>query len=375
MEGGKKLNSALIARITVLPALAGFIALFALNFAIIALAMVLISAGLLCAPLGGLYTMGFIKVISDLSPTAFMAAGFFFLSFGCFLSLCVLKLAPFSTRLFYGYCYRLAGKRWRRIYTNFKITRFLILSLVLSVLSFGAMLTAQAVSVKGGFESTVIRERLVFNDAKYIYVSTSSLDFEIKRHSGQGIMLDYVNDSGIIAEESDENYLRLVQDDSFAVSLFAKDQFSYKMTLWLPENDYREFYLDSGSGDITLFETAALYTEVRTRSGTIRINDADKQIKATTAAGDIYCAYCEFTEPASFESKSGDIKITMPEYSGVKLKYRTEGGALLGDLMGQPEDFIGSVDLEKPASTTSELYVTTTSGSLTVDKTKPQKEN
>lgn len=367
------------ARILLLPALAGFVVLFAFNFAIIALALVSVSAGLLCTPLGILYTLGFIKMISDLSPMALMAAGLFFLFFGCFLSLSELKLAPFSTRLFYCYCSRFMGKRRRRIYSNFNITKFLIAALVLSVLSFGAVCAAQIQSVKNGFESTVIRERLEFGDAKYIYVSTSSLDFEIKRHNGQGILLDYVNDSKIIAEESDINYLRLTQDDSFAVSLFARDQFGYKMTLWLPENDYREFYLDSGSGDIALFGTAANYTEIHTRSGSIKITEADKQIDAAAISGNIYCDYREFEDMGSFETRSGDIRITMPESSGIKLEYRTDEGALLGDLMGQPEDFIGSIDIEKTAANSQgensgDLYVTTKNGSLTLGKSETRKE-
>ena len=359
------------ARILLLPALAGFVVLFAFNFAIIALALVSVSAGILCTPLGILYTLGFIKMISDLSPAALVATGFFFLFFGCFLSLTELKLAPFSTRLFYCYCSRFMGKRRRRIYSNFNITKFLITALVLSVISFGAVCAAQVQSVQNGFESTVIRERLVFSDAKYIFISTSSLDFEIKPHNGQGILLDYINDSRIITEESDINYLRLTQDDSFAVSLFAKDQFSYKMTLWLPENDYREFYLDSGSGDIALFGTAANYTEIHTRSGSIRITEADKQIDAAAISGNIYCDYREFVNMGSFETRSGDIKITMPENSGIKLEYRTDAGALSGDLMGQPEDFIGSIDMEKPAANSQgensgDLYVTTKNGSLTL---------
>ena len=366
------------ARILLLPALAGFAALFALNFSVIALALVSVSAGILCAPLGALYSFGIVKMISDLSPSALTAAGFFFLFFGCFLSLAELKLAPFCMRCFYRYCSRFMGKRWRRVYSNFNINKFLIAALVLSVLSFGAVYAAQVRSVQNGFESTVIRERLEFGDAKYIYVSTSGLDFEIKHYDGQGILLDYVNDSRIITEEADVNYLRLTQDDSFAISLFARDQFDYKMTLWLPENDYREFYLDSGSGDIALFGTAAGYTEIHTRSGNIKIIDADKQIDAAAISGNIFCDYLEFKHIGNYETRSGDIAITIPEDSGVKLEYRTDEGALLGDLMGQPEDFIGSIDISKTAYSQSEnsgeLYVTTKNGNLTLSKAETRKE-
>lgn len=104
------INRKIAARILLIPALAGFIVLFALNFAVIAIALISVSAGIICAPLGGIYSLGFVKVISDLSPSALTAAGFFFLFFGCFLSLFELKLAPFCARLFLPICLPIYGQ-------------------------------------------------------------------------------------------------------------------------------------------------------------------------------------------------------------------------------------------------------------------------
>lgn len=368
MKGEKKLNSTIAARIAAVPAAVGFAALFAVNFGLIGSAVILTSAGLICAPLGLFYAFGWIDIISDLSPYTLVAGGLFLVFFGIFLGLCVLKLAPFCVRALYRYIACFRGKRWRRIYSNFKTGKFAALSILFSAVSLGLTVGMYAVAERNGFEGTVVRDRLVFEDAKYIYLSTSSLDFEIKYHDGQGIMIDYVNDSSIIIEESNKNYLRLVQDDSFAISLFAKEQFRYKLTLLLPKNDYREFYLSSGSGDITLYETAAEYTELHTRSGDIKIYDADGEISAVTSDGNIFCSYSDFKGDESFETKSGSLEVEIPENTGVKLKFRSEEGALSGDLMGQPEDFIGSIDIEKPGRAGGTLFVTTTKGNLTVNK-------
>lgn len=367
MDGRKKDRAVFTARLLLLPAAAGFIALLGINFILITAALVLVSAGLLCAPLGGLYSLGIVRVVSDLAPYALMSMGFFCLFFGIFICFFIMRFAPFCVRLLYRYCALICGRRWRRIYSNFKITRFMILSLVFSVISFGALWGTQYLSLQNGFESTVVTKRLVFDKARYVYISTSSLDFQLKYHNGQEIIVDYTNDSEIIVEESDINYLRLVQDDSFTVSLFAREQFSYKMTVWLPENDYREFYLNSGSGDITLFETQSEYTEIHTRSGNIILNEASGKINAATADGNIFCSYYAFVNSASFENKRGNTEIFIPNFSGVSLEFRTEDGWLESSLLGLKERIYGSIDLEKPAPLSRSLYITSGSGGVTVE--------
>lgn len=367
MENKLSPKAVLAAKILCLPAAAGFAALFLLNFAIIFAALVLVSAGLLCAPIGGLYILGLLRVVSDLSPAALTAAGLFCLFFGCFLCFFIIRFSPFCFRLFNKYMAAVHGYKLRRLYSNRKKSRLLWVSLALSLFSLAAAAETQYLSVKAGFESTVVRERLVFNNAKYLRVSTSNLNYELRFHDGDGILVEYVNDTPMIIEQSDVNYLKLVQDDAFTLSLFAREQFDYKMTVWLPENDYREFYLNSGSGNITLRETLSDYTELRTRSGGITVTEATEKLSVHTINGSVFCSYSAFVNAGTFQSGDGDIVIRLPDYSGIKLEFRTEDGYLESSLLGLENRFYGSIDTEKPAPLSRHLYVTTAKGGVSIE--------
>ncbi|MDE6725593.1 MAG: DUF4097 domain-containing protein, partial [Ruminiclostridium sp.] len=258
-------------------------------------------------------------------------------------------------------------ERWRRIYSNFSFSKLLVISLVLTLVFLGVFIGFRSEDIAGGYKGTVVKESLSFPIAGYLYISTSGLDFEIKSYEGKEILVEYVNDMPIIVEESSEDYLKITQDDSFTLSLFAKDQFGYKMTIWLPESDYREFYLNSGSGTITLEGTHSLYTKLRTRNGNIYINSADREINAASISGEIFCSYKEFTAEGRFESREGNIKVLMPENSGADLKFRTDSGWLDSGFMGLEERFFGSIDIQKPLEPLNVLYVTTVSSGLTLE--------
>lgn len=352
----------------ILPATVGFAALFGLVFGLIGLALVLVSAGLLCAPLGVLYCFGVIRIVSDLSAPALTGTGCFCLFAGILLCFGIYRFAPFCVGLLYRYVNACFGRRWRRIYFPPSHKRLIRLFIAAAVLSLGAAAAFQYLAVKGGFEGTVTRDTLAFGDVKYLYISTSDLDFELKYYNGDGIVVEYVSDSPMITSETEDmKELRLVQDDAFTVSLFSMEQFGYHMTVWLPQNDYREFYLDSGSGSITLQETLSEYTELRTRSGDIMITQALGRIKAQTSDGNIYCGYTAFVSDGIFSSKSGNITLAMPDYSGVSLEFKTQNGWIESSLLGLGERLYGSRTLEKQAELKSSLYVATESGSLILE--------
>ena len=225
----------------------------------------------------------------------------------------------------------------------------------------------QFIAVRSGFEGTVTRDRLVFDKTRYLYISTSDLDFELRYHTGDNIIVEYVNDRPMITEETDMDDLRLAQDDSFTISLFALEQFDYRMTVWLPENDYREFYLASGSGSITLHETQSEYTELRTRSGDITVTQALGKLQAQTSDGNINCDYTAFINSGTFSSKSGSITVTMPDYSGVSLVFKTERGWIESGFMGLTERIYGSRTLKREADPMRSLYVNTGSGGFSLE--------
>ena len=370
MNKGKISLKACLARIFLIPAAAGFLALFVINFAVAVLALTLLSAGLLCLPVGLIDMTGavkILKVVSDLSPVTLTAAGALMLCGGVFLGFFLCVFSPFSVRLLYKYAAAVRDKRWRRIYSNFSFSKLLTISLVLTLAFLGVFIGARYMDIARGYKGTVVRESLSFPAASYLYISTSGLDLEIKGYEGKEILVEYANDMPVIVEESSEDYLKITQDDSFTLSLFARDQFRYKMTVWLPESDYREFYLNSGSGTISLEGTQSLYTKLRTRNGNIRINNADKEINSASISGEISCSYKELTAEGRFESREGNIKVLLPENSGADLKFRTDSGWLDSGFMGLEERFLGSIDIQKPSDPLNILYVTTVSGGLTLE--------
>lgn len=357
----------LLLRIMLLFAAAGFAVLFALVFGLIALALALVSAGVLCTPLGVLYCFGIIRIVSDLSAPALTAAGCFCLSSGMLLCFGIYRFAPFCVSLLYRYVSGCFGRRWRRIYFPRSHKRLLSILAASAAVSLAGVFVLQFIAVKSGFEGTVTRDRLVFDNTRYLYISTSDLDFELRYHKGDNIIVEYVNDRPMITEETDTDDLRLVQDDSFTMSLFALEQFDYRMTVWLPEYDYREFYLSSGSGSITLHETQSEYTELRTRSGDITITQALGKIQAQTSEGSINCDYTAFINSGTFSSKSGNITVTLPDYSGVSLVFKTERGWIESGFMGLTERVYGGRSLTKEADPMRSLYVNTESGGFSLE--------
>ena len=368
-ESEKAPKAAVVARCLIIPAAMGFGALFVLNFVLVLLAVVLASVGILTAAMGTLYTLGAIRVVSDLAPSALICAGFFCLFFGIFLGFSEIKAAPASARLFHRYAYTFRGEKWRRIYYRKKAKNYMWLCLAFAVFALIAAAAAQILWVRcSGFKSTVVKEKVSLPAAKYVTISTTGLNFRLEPYDGKEIVVEYVNDSPVLIAQSDVNYLKLVQDDSFTLSLFSLEQFNYHMTVWLPENDYREFYLDSGSGDIVLCGTVADFTNIRTRSGSIDIGGAAEKLSVSTVDGNISCAYTDFANAGTFETKSGKIKIFMPSSSGVKLQYRTDGGRLKSGLLGLEEDNYGSIDAENEVKPFHYLYVTTKLGSLELEE-------
>ncbi|MDE7280931.1 MAG: hypothetical protein K2N36_04225, partial [Ruminiclostridium sp.] len=143
MNEGKISLKACLARILLIPAAAGFAALFIINFALAVSALVLLSAGLLCLPVGLIGMTGavkMLKVVSDLSPLTLTAAGALMLCGGVFLGFFLCVFSPFSVRLLYKYIAAVRDGRWRRIYSNFSFSKLLTVSLILTLAFLGVFI-------------------------------------------------------------------------------------------------------------------------------------------------------------------------------------------------------------------------------------------
>lgn len=345
----------------VVPAFLGFILLFGVNFLIILSAVLLLAVGLLTAPVGTLYAVGLIPVVSDLSPFALASMGFACLFAGITLSFFVFRFSPWCVKLLHKFgCWEKKSTQ-ERIYVVHKKRALLWVFLSLA-LAFAALTVF--LQYRDGTGS-VTSETLYFDVVRYVKITTTNLDVDVRYYDGDKIKVEYVNDSPIFTERADENYLRLVQDDSFTLSLFAMEQLNYRLTLWLPDNDYREIYITSSGGSVYLESTQSEYTEITTKNGSVTIAEASEKLAVNTVSGNVDCNYIAFVTAGTFTSKSGDISITMPEFSGVTLEYVTQSGYFVSDFFSEKYDGrYGSLTLDRESSLSHYLYVTTESGGL-----------
>ena len=364
MKKGKAL------RIISLPfALLFFMLLFALNFAYILSALVLLSAGLLTIPAGVIAGVGFITVASDLSPWALIFAGAFCLFAGGAMGLSLSYICTGSAITLHKYL------RWYRPYEkqgslavnhSRRVKRHMTRLFVLCGISLALCAATQLIAVQSGFKSTFLSDRMEFDRVNYITVNTTNLDLTVKMYGGDKIVAEYENDSPIIADLSDNSRLKLTQSDDFTLSLFSLKMFSYKLTLYIPEGEYRELVFSSISGDITAEKLNAEYLELTTKSGSITAEQVDCKLKTLTESGKTTLMFAEFRSTANIQSGSGDISAAIPAGAAVKLDFITDRGTFTSDIFERKfNGRIGDV-LETRGSDPHSLNVTSGTGSLEI---------
>ena len=365
----KVLGGVSVKKLLAVPVALGLILLFLLNFLAVICALLFTGTGLLASSMGLLYMLGLIRVVSDLVPSALAFFGLFLIFSGLFLSMFLSRFAPFCLRVAHKAVNAIRGTHEYRLYRYKKAGFLFVVFGVLAVSSAAAAFYFQYDAVRNGFSGSVTRETLEFDKVRYITVSTNNLDYEIKHTDGDKIVVEYVNENPMLVRRNDENYLKLIQDDSFVFTLFAKDAFSYKLTIYLPTHDYREFYLSSGEGDITLHSTASEFSSIRTASGDIAIREAIGKINAETVDGNISCDYLAFINAGTYKTDTGDIFIKMPEYSGVELSFDTITGYFSSDFFNKVYDYEqGARKLSRDAPLSRNLYIETLSGHFTLLK-------
>lgn len=358
-------------KLTIIPAAIGFLLLFAVNLILVFASLLLGCAGALAAPMGILYGAGIIHVVTDFTPWALVCFGAFCVFTALFLALFISRFAPYCLRLVHRFSNKLRNTVEPRIYRNTKCGFLLVVFPVVAVLALGGTIFLQVRAADGGFTGSVITERLEFDKARYITVSTNNLDYEIKHTDGDKIIVEYTNETPMIIRQSDENYLKLTQDDSFVLTLFAREQFSYKLTIYLPVYDYRELHLKSSSGAVTLASTYSEYAEIETKTGDIEISEASGKLSVKSAGGDISCDYNAFINAGTFKTTDGSIRVTMPDFSGVELEFDTTVGYFTSDFFNEIYDNEqGAQSLSRYAPLSRHLYVETESGHFSLLKNK-----
>lgn len=121
----------------------------------------------------------------------------------------------------------------------------------------------------------------------------------------------------------------------------------------------KNIHFNTTSGDIKLDEIVVEMIECGSTSGDIEFKGLGDYFKMSTTSGEIKVALAKMFKELTSSSVSGDVKVSIPDNSGFKLKYSTTSGDLDSDF-----DLNQSIYKENNV----QMTVRTTSGDLDIVK-------
>lgn len=183
--------------------------------------------------------------------------------------------------------------------------------------------------LRGG--GTITRDVLELPVANNLKISCTALDLMLHSYDGDTIRIEYSNDLPLTYDTSEEGVLRLTQDASFSLSMFSLGQFSYRADIYLPRRSYRDFRIDTTSGDIFVDDIAMLSLDISTRSGKIQIVSSAYPITAVSQRGEVNITAAAVNDDIYIRTGSGDITLNVPDYSSYTLGFTTTDGLFFSD--------------------------------------------
>lgn len=123
--------------------------------------------------------------------------------------------------------------------------------------------------------------------------------------------------------------------------------------------------LDTTSGDINLKDINNRNLICSTVSGQMNVSGTLSDIKAESTSGDTKITSSKMLSSLNYETTSADIDLSIPDNSGFTLSFDKLSGSLNSDFELNHHD-----DLYTYKNGTTNFYVSTTSGNLTIIKNK-----
>lgn len=182
-----------------------------------------------------------------------------------------------------------------------------------------------------GFTSGVTEKTYVFDALNYINISTTNLNVEVRPIDGDRIIVEYLNDSPLIVENTD-SIIRLTQDDSFTLSFLTMDMLRYKMTIHLPEKQYKQLFISTVSGNVDFSDIKTDVLEIVTKNGTINLDGTDSELSIKATDADIHCNFYALDKPVRIENTHGTAELLIPGEAKIRLSYTAKHGKLFSDL-------------------------------------------
>ncbi|MCL2632936.1 MAG: DUF4097 domain-containing protein [Oscillospiraceae bacterium] len=215
--------------------------------------------------------------------------------------------------------------------------------------------------------SSVYRVELSYEVKPFLSIITAGMPVEVASWDGSEIKLVCVSELPLIIEET-EDEIKINQDDGFAVSFLTVDIFNYNLKVLLPRDyEYKEIHIISAGGDVSI-KGQELHTSrvtVSAKNGNIGIDNVNSLVNIKTITGDINLDFISFLSSAYVESVSGDIDISVPDYSSLSLDYFTYSGRLYtGSFFPREFDGYMGTAFARKGVMPHKLHVVTHSGNL-----------
>lgn len=208
------------------------------------------------------------------------------------------------------------------------INRLLIVILAAAVI-FGTL----AYRFKDAEHDSAYREALNFSLCEYIDIELKRLDVTVMPYDGDLIAVSYTSDLPLAFNIGD-NRLTITESEKFMISLFTGSETKYGLNLLLPHKVFREVSIYTGTGNVEVGRVDSGVISVITNTGDISCGNTVSRVSLTTSTGEISLDIDEVMGGSDIFSRNGNVNLSFPKKSSVKVNFETETGMCNTDLWG-----------------------------------------
>lgn len=166
---------------------------------------------------------------------------------------------------------------------------------------------------------------------EYIDIEILRLDVELVPYDGKNIRVVYKNELPLELRLGD-NRLIIRESEEFVISLFAGSEAEFGLTVYLPEETYREITVYTGGGNVSVYGADCEKMTVITGSGDIRVENNTSLVNLVTSSGNISLDFAEVVQDSSVQTRSGSAEILLPKDSSVAVEFETDTGECVTEL-------------------------------------------
>lgn len=189
-------------------------------------------------------------------------------------------------------------------------------------------------------EKLIVEEKLVTLGISFGINSNNKLEISLPKKVFWNVVINQVS-GNVTIEEILSTYMTLSTvsgntEGNIHASVLTIDAVSGNITLNNPHGiEVEDLKISAVSGTIKLNDYTSQRSTLDLTSGEIYLNGISGEVDANTTSGDVYLNYSEWNDKLTLNMMSGDIYVTLPEGSGVKVQQDSMSGDVLVDLDGE----------------------------------------